>query len=84
MQVFSEEWLGNVTGGKHPGPPKPPAIILEFIAHDSGQAAASWLEISKSRSALRRELRVEVDKSEENETATNGDCLYKCPELGLF
>ncbi|XP_015595312.1 uncharacterized protein LOC107267765 isoform X2 [Cephus cinctus] len=80
VHVFSEEWLGGAEG-KWPGPPKPPALLLDFVAREPGQAAASWLEISKSRSALRRQLRL-PERGVENETVTNGDCPHRCPELG--
>ncbi|EZA51466.1 hypothetical protein X777_09735 [Ooceraea biroi] len=58
VHVFSEEWLGPMEEGKWPGPPRPPALLLDFVAREPGQAAASWLEISKSRAALRRQLRL--------------------------
>ncbi|XP_033215455.1 uncharacterized protein LOC117171910 [Belonocnema kinseyi] len=80
VQVFSEEWLGRAEG-KWPGPPRSPALLVEFIAREPGQAAASWLEISKSRSALRRQLRL-PERGIENETSLYGDCIHKCPELG--
>ena len=80
VQVFSDEWLGREEG-KWPGPPRPPALLVEFIAREAGQAAASWLEISKSRSALRRQLHI-PERGIENETILNGDCIHKCPELG--
>ncbi|XP_012259017.1 uncharacterized protein LOC105687742 isoform X2 [Athalia rosae] len=81
VHVFSEEWLGK-GDESWPGPPKPPTLLLDFIAREPGQAAASWLEISKSRAALRRQLRL-PEKGPENETATgNGDCPHRCPELG--
>ncbi|XP_060815938.1 uncharacterized protein LOC132907159 isoform X1 [Bombus pascuorum] len=80
VHVFSEEWLGGTGEGKWPGPPRPPALLLDFVARESGQAAASWLEISKSRAALRRQLRL-PERGIENETLTNGDCPHKCPEL---
>lgn len=81
VHVFSEEWLGSDVG-KQPGPPRPPALLLDFIARESGQAAASWLEISKSRAALRRQLRLPEKIGVENESAPHGDCPHKCPELG--
>ncbi|EFN84080.1 hypothetical protein EAI_00497 [Harpegnathos saltator] len=81
VHVFSEEWLGS-SEGKRPGPPRPPALLLDFIARESGQAAASWLEISKSRAALRRQLRLPERGGIENETVPHGDCPHKCPELG--
>lgn len=80
VHVFSEEWLGGTGEGKWPGPPRPPAFLLDFVARESGQAAASWLEISKSRAALRRQLRL-PERGIENETSTHGDCPHKCPEL---
>ncbi|XP_015171344.1 PREDICTED: uncharacterized protein LOC107063773 [Polistes dominula] len=80
VHVFSEEWLGGGEG-KWPGPPRPPALLLDFVARESGQAAASWLEISKSRAALRRQLRL-PERGPENETVSQGDCPHKCPELG--
>lgn len=80
VHVFSEEWLGK--GDEDwTGPPKPPTLLLDFVAREAGQAAASWLEISKSRAALRRQLRI-PDKNSDNETAQNGDCPHRCPELG--
>ncbi|XP_017760684.1 PREDICTED: uncharacterized protein LOC108551155 [Eufriesea mexicana] len=80
LHVFSEEWLGGTGEGKWPGPPRPPALLLDFVAREPGQAAASWLEISKSRAALRRQLRL-PERGVENETLTHGDCPHKCPEL---
>ena len=85
VHVFSEEWLGSdVEEGRWPGPPRPPALLLDFVAREPGQAAASWLEISKSRSALHRQLRLPGGRGNgaDNETIANGDCVYKCPELG--
>ncbi|KAL6424082.1 hypothetical protein ACFW04_009759 [Cataglyphis niger] len=87
VHVFSEEWLGATEEGKWPGPPRPPALLLDFVAREPGQAAASWLEISKSRAALRRQLRLpERGVITENETngvpSHIGDCPHKCPELG--
>ncbi|XP_012271865.1 uncharacterized protein LOC105695127 [Orussus abietinus] len=84
VHVFSEEWLGPTSEGRHPGPPRPPALILDFVARESGQAAASWLEISKTRSALRRHLRLPErgPEIEGNESLTHEDCAHKCPELG--
>lgn len=81
VHVFSDEWLMVSEKGKWPGPPKPPSLLLDFVARETGQAAASWLEISKSRAALRRQLRL-PERGIENETAANGDCPHKCPELG--
>ncbi|XP_066582261.1 uncharacterized protein [Prorops nasuta] len=82
VHVFSEEWMGaSISGGKYPGPPRSPAMLLDFVSREPGQAAASWLEISKSRAALRRQLRL-PERMIENETLFNGDCAHKCPELG--
>ncbi|XP_034193271.1 uncharacterized protein LOC117610238 isoform X2 [Osmia lignaria lignaria] len=84
VHVFSEEWLGGTDEAKWPGPPRPPALLLDFVARESGQAAASWLEISKSRAALRRQLRLpERGGGVENDTSPHAaDCPHKCPELG--
>ncbi|XP_011053058.1 PREDICTED: uncharacterized protein LOC105145301 [Acromyrmex echinatior] len=89
VHVFSQEWLGPTEEGKWPGPPRPPALLLDFVARESGQAAASWLEISKSRAALRRQLRLPeripggVIENETNGMPSYiGDCPHKCPELG--
>jgi len=88
VHVFSEEWLGAMEEGKWPGPPRPPALLLDFVAREAGQAAASWLEISKSRAALRRQLRLPDRSAVGIENETNGmpsyigDCPHKCPELG--
>lgn len=83
VHVFSEEWL--IAAGDSDehwlAPPRQAALIIEFISRESGQAAASWLEISKSRSALRRQLRL-PGRVMENETVNTGDCLHTCPELG--
>ena len=65
----------------YPGPPRPAALLLDFVAREQGQIEASWLEISKSRSALRSQLKLLPDRESENETL-NRDCVYKCPELG--
>lgn len=80
VHVFSEEWLGR-GDETWPGPPRPPALLIDFVARESGQAAASWLEISKSRSALRRQLRL-PERGTENDTVAPADCPHRCPELG--
>ena len=81
VHVFSEEWLGvSSEETMWPTPSRPPALLLDFVARENGQAAASWLEISKTKSALRRQLRL-PERSAENETVFNGDCPHRCPEL---
>lgn len=83
VHVFSEEWLiaaGN-SDEQWLAPQRPAALLIEFVAREPGHAAASWLEISKSRSALHRQLRL-PGRIIENETIGNGDCLHTCPELG--
>ncbi|XP_023245630.1 uncharacterized protein LOC106640896 [Copidosoma floridanum] len=77
VHVFSEEWLGEDTGTSFPGPVRSPAMLLDFVAREQGQAAVSWLEISKSRQARRSQLLFEA----ENGSLTR-DCPHKCPELG--
>ncbi|XP_046612374.1 uncharacterized protein LOC124301420 isoform X1 [Neodiprion virginianus] len=86
VHVFSEEWLsvegeGGVGRDAWLGPPKAPALLIDFVAREPGQAAASWLEISRSRSALRRQLRL-PERGVENDTSATGDCPHRCPELG--
>lgn len=80
IHVFSEEWLGSGSDGMWPAPSRPPGILLDFVARENGQAAASWLEISKTRSALRRQLSM-PERATENETVFGSDCPYRCPEL---
>uniref|UniRef100_A0ABD2W916 DUF7805 domain-containing protein n=1 Tax=Trichogramma kaykai TaxID=54128 RepID=A0ABD2W916_9HYME len=81
VHVYSEEWLGsNGKISELQGPGRSPALLLDFVAREPGEAAASWLEISKSRSALRSQLRL-LPESE----GLNGslrDCQHRCPELG--
>ncbi|XP_063981005.1 uncharacterized protein LOC135164513 [Diachasmimorpha longicaudata] len=83
VHVFSEEWL--LTAGNSDerwlSPARPAALLIDFVAREPGQAAASWLEISKTRSALRRQLRL-PGRVSENETIGTGDCLHTCPEIG--
>ncbi|XP_057323638.1 uncharacterized protein LOC130666541 [Microplitis mediator] len=82
VHIFSEEWLlaaGN--SDEHwLSPARPASLLVEFVAREPGQAAASWLEISKSRSALHRQLRL-PGRTTDNDTST-ADCLHTCPELG--
>ncbi|XP_034948578.1 uncharacterized protein [Chelonus insularis] len=82
VHVFSEEWrIAAGDADEHwLAPPRPAALVIEFIAREPGQATASWLEISKSRSALHRQLRLPGRTSDNDTTST--DCLYTCPELG--
>lgn len=80
VHVFSEEWLGS-DEDRWPGPPRPPALLFDFVSREPGHAAASWLEISKSRSALRSQLRL-LPERDVNGTAAHADCPHKCPELG--
>ncbi|KAJ8664857.1 hypothetical protein QAD02_006519, partial [Eretmocerus hayati] len=83
VHVFSEEWLGNGDRSMdYPGPPRSPALLLDFVAREPGQAAASWLEISKSRAALRSQLRLLPEREAENGSLVMRDCPHKCPELG--
>jgi hypothetical protein len=63
----------------YPGPARSPALLLDFVAHEPGQASASWLEISKSRAALRSQLRLLPEREPMNGSR---DCPHKCPELG--
>lgn len=83
VHIFSEEWLltAGTSDERWMSPPKPAALIIDFVAREPGKAAASWLEISKTRSALRRQLRF-PGRVTENETLGSGDCLHTCPELG--
>ncbi|XP_022916977.1 uncharacterized protein [Onthophagus taurus] len=75
VHVFSEEWFGDdqVFIQK-----RPPNFIVEWISHEHGIAAFSWLEISRSRSSLLQQLQVPVNTSS-NETDL--ECLHRCPEL---
>ncbi|KAF7989794.1 hypothetical protein HCN44_008468 [Aphidius gifuensis] len=83
VHVFSEEWLltAGTSDERWLAPPRPATLIIDFVAREPGQAAASWLEISKTKSALRRQLRL-PGRVIDNETINNGDCLHTCPELG--
>ncbi|OXU18511.1 hypothetical protein TSAR_014139 [Trichomalopsis sarcophagae] len=80
FHIFSEEWLGSDDRGLgFPGPPRSPALLLDFVAREPGEAAASWLEISKSREALRSQLRLQPELPENG--SLSRDCPYKCPEI---
>ncbi|XP_028134740.2 uncharacterized protein LOC114329744 [Diabrotica virgifera virgifera] len=75
VHVFSEEWWGE---GQAHIVQRPPNFMIDWIGSESGEAAFSWLEISRSRSSLLHQLQVPINASS-NETDL--ECAYKCPEL---
>ncbi|XP_044736901.1 uncharacterized protein LOC123298870 [Chrysoperla carnea] len=93
VHVFSEEWFGVGTAESpstmYLQPHRPPNFLVEFINRESGIAAFSWLEISRSRSSLLQQLQIEFPttlNTTTNDTTSAGlppdwDCQYRCPEL---
>ncbi|XP_017770463.1 PREDICTED: uncharacterized protein LOC108558152 [Nicrophorus vespilloides] len=75
VHVFSEEWWGEDSIHYVQ---KPPNFLVEWISHEQGVAAFSWLEISRSRSSLLQQLQVPINASAND---TEFECMHKCPEL---
>ncbi|XP_057653185.1 uncharacterized protein LOC130892023 [Diorhabda carinulata] len=75
VHVFSEEWWGEALAHIVQ---RPPNFMIEWIGSENGEAAFSWLEISRSRASLLHQLQVPINAST-NETDL--ECTYKCPEL---
>lgn len=57
---------------------RPPNFLVEWVSLEAGVAAFSWLEISRSRSALLQQLQVPTNATG-NETDL--ECLHKCPDI---
>lgn len=79
IHIFSEQWLGGSTISERLFQKKPPYFLIQFIGNEPGKYKLNWLEISRSRGYLSRQLytregghrRNKPDDDDDNNTKGN-------------